>query len=165
MRAEVFASLGSNQDREHNIREAVKALRVHYGALRLSPVYQNKAVGFDGEDFLNMVVAFRTDDSPEAVQQQFRHIEDAQGRTRSSAKFAPRQLDIDLILYDDLVRSDEVLSLPRKDIETYGFVLLPLADLAPDAVHPVLNISYAQMWQSFTGDRDLKRIELVLDAD
>ena len=164
MPAEVYASLGSNQDRENNIRLAVKALRAHYGTLRLSPVYQNKAVGFAGDDFLNMVVAFNTEESPDVVQQQFRRIEDAAGRVRGGAKFAPRQLDIDLILYDDLVRSDEDLSLPREDIEIYGFVLLPLAELAPDVLHPVLKSSYAQMWQTFTGERNLERVELDFDA-
>ena len=164
MRAEVYASLGSNQDRENNLRLAIKALRAQYGELKLSPVYQNKAVGFVGDDFLNMVVAFMTSESPEVVQQQFRRIEDAGGRVRGGEKFAPRQLDIDLILYDDLVRSDERLTLPRKDIEIYGFVLLPLAELAPNALHPVLGISYAQMWRSYTGERELQRIELDFDG-
>ena len=164
MSAEVYASLGSNQDREKNLRAAISALRAHYGVLRLSPVYQNKAVGFDGDDFLNMVVAFTTSESPEEVQQQFRSIEDASGRVRGGEKFAPRQLDIDLILYDGLVRSDERLTLPREDIEIYGFVLLPLAELAPDALHPVLGTSYAQMWRSFTGERELQRVELDFDG-
>ena len=126
---EVFASLGSNQDREHNIRSAVKALQSRFGSLRLSPVYLSKTVGFDGDDFLNMVVAFETSLPPDAVQQTFRQIEDDHGRVRGELRFAPRQLDIDLILYDDLVLNSGSLKLPRSDIEDYAFVLQPLADL------------------------------------
>jgi len=163
MRAEVFASLGSNQNREYNIRSAVKALRDRYGELRLSPVYQNRAVGFDGDDFLNMVVAFHTQMTPQEIQQQFREIEDAHGRIRDGKKFAPRQLDIDLILYADLVCNEGTLRLPRADIVKYAFVLLPLAALEPEGRHPELNTTYAQMWDEYEGNRELDVMDMKFD--
>jgi len=152
---EVFASLGSNQNREHNMRSAVRALASRFGELRCSPVYLNKTVGFDGDDFLNMVVSFQSDEAPEDIQKQFRSIEDEHGRVRGEKKFAPRQLDIDLILYGDLVYTGDTLNLPRIDIEQYAFVLKPLADLQPGGIHPVLHKSFAQMWQEYDGDQAL----------
>jgi len=159
---EVFASLGSNQNREENIRSAVESLRATFGTLRLSPVYQNRAVGFDGEDFLNMVVAFDSGAEPQEIQQQFRRIEDEHGRIRIGQKFAPRLLDIDLILYGDLVCDEPALKLPRVDIVKYAFVLLPLAELEPEGVHPELNITYGQMWKGYDGVRELKVVDLGL---
>lgn len=156
----VFASLGSNQNREHNIRSAVRELEALYGPLRRSPVYLSKTVGFNGDDFLNLVVGFQSDDSPETIQQQFRRIEDEHGRVRSGKKFASRQLDIDLILYGDLVLRSDTLNLPRPDIEEYAFVLRPLAEIEPESRHPVLNKSYAQMWQEYDGDQALEVFDL-----
>lgn len=161
--AEVLASLGSNQNREHNIRSAVKALRACFGELRLSSVYNNKAVGFVGEDFLNMVVAFDSDRTPQEVQQSFHQIEASHGRVRHGEKFAPRQLDIDLILYGDMICDDGSLKLPRIDIVEYAFVLLPLAELVPHGAHPVLKISYSQMWRDYVGDRDLQAVDLSFE--
>ena len=158
--AEVFASLGSNLNREHNIRSAVRALVSRFGSLKFSPVYLSKTVGFEGDDFLNLVVGFSSELSPEAIHQQFRQIEDEHGRERGQQKFSSRQLDIDLILYDDLVQTNGSLILPRKDIEQYAFVLKPLADLEPDGMHPVLHKTYAQMWCEYKGDRQLTVIDL-----
>ena len=161
---EVFASLGSNQDREHNIRSAVRALQSRFSPLRLSPVYLSRTVGFEGDDFLNMVVAFETSLSPESIQQEFRQIEDDHGRVRGELKFAPRRLDIDLILYDNLVLKSGPLKLPRSDIEEYAFVLRPLADLQPDGIHPVINKPYSLMWQEYDRDQALHEFPLDFDA-
>jgi len=158
--AQVFASLGSNQERERNIRSAVIELGKIYGELQCSPVYRNKAVGFAGDDFLNMVVAFETQRSPEQIQQDFHVIEAAHGRCRGDDKFIPRNLDIDLILYGSQV--SERPRLPREDILRYAFVLKPLADLAPDLQHPVLRESYAELWNKFTGERALTPVAGVL---
>jgi len=159
---EIFASLGSNQNREENIRSAIHSLRSTFGVLRLSPVYRNRAVGFVGEDFLNMVVAFNSDATPQEIQQEFRRIEDEHGRIRDGNKFSPRLLDIDLILYGDLVCDEPALKLPREDIVKYAFVLLPLAELEPEGVHPELNITYARMWKGYDGAQELKVVDLGL---
>lgn len=160
---EIFASLGSNQNREYNISSVIKMLRSYYGELRLSPVYQNRAVGFEGDDFLNMVIAFTTDIAPEVLWQQFRDIEDAHGRLRGGRKFASRRLDIDLILYGDLVCNKKMLKLPREDIINYAFVLRPLVDLEPQGEHPELKTTYAQIWASFEGERELDQVDIKFD--
>jgi 2-amino-4-hydroxy-6-hydroxymethyldihydropteridine diphosphokinase len=109
-------------------------------------------VGFDGADFLNLVIAFETDDPVAEVAAALAEIEAANGRTRGEAKFAPRTLDLDLLLYGDLVVEADGLQLPRDEITRYPFVLKPLADLAGEQIHPVLGRSFAELWENFSGD-------------
>lgn len=161
---EVFASLGSNEESEKNIRSAVAVLRHQFGELRLSPVYRSKSVGFEGEDFLNMVVAFDASATPEELLQVFHQIEKAHGRERNGDRFGPRSLDIDLILYGDRTSSWPV-SLPRNDIVKYAFVLKPLVDLVPDYQHPLVGETYAQLWDKFPGNRELVAVQWDPDAE
>jgi len=157
--SEVFVSLGSNLDRERNIASAIAVLRDRFGELQLSPVYNSKSAGFEGADFLNMVVSFETEEPPELLQQEFHQIEEQHGRVRSKEPFGPRSLDIDLILYGDLVCQNTV-SLPREDILKYAFVLKPLADLVPGYRHPVSGDTYADLWKAFQGDRGLAKANI-----
>jgi 2-amino-4-hydroxy-6-hydroxymethyldihydropteridine diphosphokinase len=83
------------------------------------------------------------------VAQQLRQIELDRGRTRDCQKFTARTLDLDLILYGNLVLRDEQLQIPRDEIERYAFVLEPLAEIAPTLKHPVSHISYAELWDKF----------------
>ncbi|HXG27389.1 MAG TPA: 2-amino-4-hydroxy-6-hydroxymethyldihydropteridine diphosphokinase [Nevskiales bacterium] len=157
----VFVGIGSNRERERRIREAVAALRRRFGSLRLSPVYESAAVGFSGSPFYNLVAAFDCDLPARQLLAALRAIEQACGRDPAAAKFAPRPLDLDLLLYGDLVLEAPDLRLPRADILTYGFVLKPLADLAPAGRHPVLGRSYADLWAAFDGaGRELQRVQL-----
>jgi 2-amino-4-hydroxy-6-hydroxymethyldihydropteridine diphosphokinase len=110
-----------------------------------------------------MVVAFDSDMTPSAIQQQFRQIEDAHGRIRESNKFAARLLDIDLILYGDQICDEEGVKLPRIDVVKYAFVLLPLVQLEPEGIHPVLKASYARLWQDYDGDRQLEVVDLAIN--
>lgn len=150
---EVFIGAGSNVAPRRHLAAGLKALAEHFGVLRLSPVYRNSPVGFDGEDFLNMVVAFETDAPVGEVAAALAGIEAANGRTRGEAKFAPRTLDLDLLLYGDLVADDGTLQLPRDEITSYPFVLKPLADLAGERMHPVLGQNFAALWRQFDGAR------------
>jgi 2-amino-4-hydroxy-6-hydroxymethyldihydropteridine diphosphokinase len=156
--AQVYVSIGSNIERKRNIGRALQALAVAYGDLQQSSVYESAAVGFDSTPFYNLVVAFQTDDSPQAVQEALRRIEDSQGRLRAG-KLAARTLDLDLLLYDDLVINAGKLVLPRDDIDRYAFVLGPLAEIAGERRHPVSGQRYADMWAAFddTG-QELQRI-------
>jgi 2-amino-4-hydroxy-6-hydroxymethyldihydropteridine diphosphokinase len=157
--AQVYVSIGSNIERRRNIERALQALAAAYGDLQQSSVYESAAVGFDSNPFYNLVVAFRTDDSPQAVQETLHRIEDSQGRLRAG-ELAARTLDLDLLLYDDLVINAGKLVLPRDDIERYAFVLGPLAEIAGERCHPVSGRRYADIWADFddTG-QELQRID------
>lgn len=157
--AQVYVSIGSNIERERNIARALQALASAYGELQLSSVYESAAVGFDSAPFYNLVAAFHTGEPPSAVQATLRRIEDSQGRVRK-AELAARTLDLDLLLYDDLVTQNGTLQLPREDIERYAFVLGPLAEIAGERRHPVTGVRYADMWTAFdAGGQQLRRID------
>jgi 2-amino-4-hydroxy-6-hydroxymethyldihydropteridine diphosphokinase len=147
--ARVYVSIGSNIDRERSVRAGVADLRQAFGELQLSSVYESEAVGFDGDDFFNLVAGFDTDKPVEEVATELRQIEDRHGRVRTGPRFSSRTLDIDLLLYDDLVIEKQGLSLPRDEITKNAFVLWPLAEIAPDAVHPVLKRAYGELWEAF----------------
>lgn len=157
---QVFVSIGSNIDREKNIRAAVRELALHYGALRLSPVYECKAYGFDGENFYNLVAGFDTGESVDQIKSLLTQIEDRCGRVRAENRFSSRTLDLDLLLYGETVQHDERIHLPHPDIERYAFVLGPLADIAPTQRHPQTGLTYEQMWKQFSaGKQEIWKID------
>jgi len=158
---QVFVSIGSNIDRENNIRGAIHALRARYGALILSRVYESKAEGFSGDNFYNLVAAFDTSKTIEQIKANLRRIEAQFGRERSGNRHGPRTLDLDLLLYDDVVRHDGTVNLPHPDIGRYAFVLGPLAEIAPQRQHPETGQSLAQMWEGFKkSGQKIRAIEL-----
>ena len=160
----VFVSIGSNIDRESNIRAGVSALQKQFGELNISSVYEAAAVGFKGDAFLNLIVAFETKKTPTDVDALLDLIEKQNGRTSEQKKFNPRTLDLDLILYDDFVSDNPDLDVPRSEITRYAFVLEPLAEIAGHLKHPILNIQYNELWDSFDKkDLDQKRINFSWD--
>jgi 2-amino-4-hydroxy-6-hydroxymethyldihydropteridine diphosphokinase len=157
----VYLSLGSNIDREANLRSAIRLLRERFGELTISAVYENQAVGFEGDDFYNLVVGLDTDEPVEQLNAWLAAVEDRHGRDRSAPKFGPRSLDIDLLLYDDLVYRNGKLCLPRDDINKYAFVLGPLAEIAGDMEHPQTHRCFRDMWRDFDkSSQSLKRIHI-----
>jgi 2-amino-4-hydroxy-6-hydroxymethyldihydropteridine diphosphokinase len=152
----IYISIGSNIEAEQHLRQAIAELRRHYGELQLSSVYESESIGFHGDNFLNMVVGLDTDENVHNVVQTLRQIEDRHGRLRSGPRFSARTLDLDLLLYDDLVMKENDLELPRGEITQNAFVLWPLAELAPDLVHPVAQQTMASLWQGF--DKDSQKL-------
>ena len=149
--AVVFLGIGSNQLPEDNLRLGIAALRERFVVRALSRVYRNPAIGFEGPDFLNTVACVETELTPRAVCEALEEIHDLAGRERNSARFVNRILDIDLLLYDDLVQHEPPVSVPRDDVLNYAFVLGPLADIAPDLVHPETGRTMAEHWRAFEG--------------
>ncbi len=145
----VWLGLGSNIDAENHIRSAIAALRQCYGELVISPVYESEAVGFEGDNFLNLVVGLKTTASLSDLTDTLKSIEDQHGRERGSEKFSARTLDIDILTYGDHDFTEQAVNIPRHEILIYAFVLKPLADVAAGELHPHLQISYKKLWDGF----------------
>ena len=150
--ATVYLSLGSNIDREKNLSAGLDALVQSFGDLRMSEVFESEAVGFDGDNFYNLVVAIETDLSVGELAMRLRDIEDDNGRLRSGPKFSARTLDIDILTYDDRTGVVDGVKLPRGEILKNAFVLLPLSELAPDTLHPLEGKTYQQLWEEYDQD-------------
>jgi len=147
--ASVYLGLGSNIDPEENLRLGVRELQRRFGELRISRVYQSAPLGFEGADFLNLAVGLDSNETPAKFHQQIEAIHKVAGRQRGAAPYSSRPLDIDLLLYGDLVVDGPALRLPRPDVLEYSFVLKPLSELAPDFVHPETGRTLGEHWQEF----------------
>jgi 2-amino-4-hydroxy-6-hydroxymethyldihydropteridine diphosphokinase len=133
--------LGSNINRHQNLPAAIHRLVDDPDLVvdRVSGVYESAAVGGQGEQpiFSNAAVAVWTDLTPAALRGRLRSIETEMGRVRVADKFAPRPIDLDIALYDDLIAHVNGSEIPDPDIERHAHVALPLAEIAPDAIHPM----------------------------
>ena len=154
----IYISLGSNIEREHHIRAGLDALHAEFGELTVSRVFESEAVGFAGRPFYNLVVGADTDMPLATLCQRLRAMEFAHGREPDAKKFAPRTLDLDLLLYGDLV-CDVPVALPRGEILTNAFVLWPLAELAPSLRHPVDGRTLDELWQGY--DKAYQRLSPI----
>jgi len=143
-----WLGLGSNTNAEANIRAGINELKETFENVSLSPAYISTAVGFDGDDFINLIARVETGMQPIELRLYLRNLEDRYGRKRNVPKFSDRSLDIDILLYDDLVLLSPVLEIPRAEIMKFAHVLKPLADLEPDLVHPSELRTMAQIWAS-----------------
>lgn len=142
--AQVYLSIGSNIDREHNIRSCLRHLEKAFGEIILSTLYETEAVGFDGDHFINLATGFTSNLSPKEIDLQLKEIENKHLRTREGSKFSARTLDIDLLLYDQLILHPD-MDIPRNEITKYAFVLFPLAEIAADFIHPEYQQSIAEL--------------------
>jgi 2-amino-4-hydroxy-6-hydroxymethyldihydropteridine diphosphokinase len=151
---EVFVGIGSNIDSIANTRRALKALRTRFGDIEQSTIYESEPVGFEGDNFLNLVVRFSTDLAVSALMEELRNMEDAAGRVRGDIngydkEFAPRTLDLDILLYGDYAGEIDGIVLPRTEITEHAHVLLPLTELAGERVHSDSGHTYTELWQAF----------------
>lgn len=147
--AKIHVGIGSNVARRSNIRSGVCALREHFGDVAVSMVYESAAIGFEGDPFYNLVARFESDRDINALVTTLRQIEDRHHRDRTLPSFGPRTLDIDLLLYGNVVSHEGKLQLPRDEIDRYAFVLRPLAELSGEWRHPVSGQAFSEMWQHF----------------
>ncbi len=158
-----YLGLGSNLDAEQNLRLASRELRNRFSLQRVSRAYRSKALGFDGADFLNAVACIETELTPQELCGELDLIHDLAGRTRRSEKYISRTLDIDLLLYDQLVLNEPPVRLPRGDVLQYSFVLRPLAEIAPDYRHPVTGKPISDHWREFdAASHPLTAVDLSL---
>lgn len=155
---EVLVAAGSNVDPHANLRRALDVVARHYPGLRRSSAYQNASVGFAGRDFVNLAIGFETADDVRAVMVHLHEAEAACGRPRNAPKWAPRTMDLDVLLYGSLVCDEPGLVLPRPDLLRRAYMLGPAAEIAPDTVHPTLGVTLAELWREFPQQRHPLRI-------
>lgn len=153
-----WLGLGSNVLAETHIRAGMRELEKDFENVRFSPVYASTAVGFEGDDFINLVASIETEMHPLDLRDYLRDLEDRFGRKRDVEKFSDRSLDIDILLYDDLVVFSPLLEIPRAEIMKFSHVLKPLSDLDPDLVHPTELRSMADIWKTSGMDDSCLRL-------
>lgn len=160
----VYVAAGSNVEPQKYLSRALRAMAAAYGPLTLSPAYRNQAVGFSGEDFINLVVGFHTEHSATEVRQQLQKIEAACDRPPGAAKWAPRTMDLDILLFGDLVSDEPGLIIPRPDLLKRPYMLKPMADIAPDVRHPTLGKTMRELWDAFdSGEHSM--VEVLLGGE
>jgi 2-amino-4-hydroxy-6-hydroxymethyldihydropteridine diphosphokinase len=160
--SQVYVAIGSNIEPERNIAKAAAELQRVFPDARFSSWYRNQAVGFDGDDFVNGVVGFTTRLPLRSVVEQLHAVEELCGRPRNAPRWAPRAMDLDVLLFDDLVCSEPAITLPRPDLLKRPYMLGPLAEIAPDALHPTAGLTIGELWQRF--DRDSHKMTRVDSA-
>jgi 2-amino-4-hydroxy-6-hydroxymethyldihydropteridine diphosphokinase len=147
--AQVYVSIGSNVEPIRHVRSALAALEARFGRLVISPAYESRAVGFAGANFMNLVVGFDSAEPPAAIAEALKGIEAANGRVRGGPRFADRTLDLDLILYGSQVVREQSVSVPRDEILEHAHVLRPLSDIAGGERHPLVGLTYRELWEAF----------------
>ena len=137
---EVYLGLGSNVgDRLLNLNKAIELLSEKIKILKKSKIYISKAVGYtDQPDFYNMALYGKTDLSPEGL---FNFVKDVEKNVGRVYRFhwGPREIDIDILFYNDMVYKNDNLSIPHPRLHERDFVLLPLIEINPELFHPILN--------------------------
>jgi 2-amino-4-hydroxy-6-hydroxymethyldihydropteridine diphosphokinase len=161
----VYVAIGSNVEPERWVAVAAHELRHRYPGVRFSACYRNPAYGFEGADFVNAVAGFDTAQTVDTVLANCHEIEFLCGRRRDDPKWAPRVMDVDLLLYGDTVAETKAFQLPRPDLLRRYFMLGPLAEIDPELRHPTTGRKIAEHWQELAREpHTLTRIPLSLDA-
>ncbi|HWJ06332.1 MAG TPA: 2-amino-4-hydroxy-6-hydroxymethyldihydropteridine diphosphokinase [Steroidobacteraceae bacterium] len=142
----VLVAAGSNVDPFENLRRALDRLEAQFAPLRVSRAYANAAVGFNGDDFVNLVLGFEATATVDAVLDRLHEVEAACGRPREAPKWAPRTMDLDVLLFGDLVCTRPRLTLPRPDLLRRPYMLGPAAEIAPTTIHPTTHRTLLEHW-------------------
>ena len=145
----VYVAAGSNVQPATNLVRALNKLQHYFPDLVTSTAYRNEAVGFEGQDFINLVCSFETDQGVRPVIALLHEAEAACGRERNAPRWAPRSMDLDILLFGDMVCDEPGLVLPRPDLVRRAYMLGPMAELAPQQVHPLSGRTMRDLWDEF----------------
>lgn len=159
----VYVAAGSNVEPERNLARACEEIARSWPGAIFSQAYRNKAVGFEGPDFLNMVVGFRTSEPIDVVIARLREIETICGRPRNAPKWASRAMDLDVLLFGARIEKTAEYTLPRPDLLKRPYMLGPMAELAPQEIHPTANKTIGELWNEFDrGAHEMTPVSIVL---
>ncbi len=142
----LYLGLGTNLgNRLDNLQKAVSSLSQIMSVTAVSPIYQSEPWGVtDQPPFLNMCIEASTVLNPNTLLHYLKNLESELGRQKSY-KWGPRLIDIDILLYDDTIIDNDSLTIPHAQMAERAFVIVPLADIAPDLIHPVFNKTIAEL--------------------
>lgn len=159
--AHIFVGIGSNFNREENIIASIALLKKAFGTLKLSNVFESEAIGFNGKNFYNLVVAFHSDLSIEVLINKLKQIELSLGRHKKKTMVQVTIIDLDLLLYGQII--DKAHNIPRAEITKNAFVLKPLTEIAHNLKHPILGVSYEDLWLKYPlGKQNLRKVALAI---
>jgi len=162
---QAFVAIGSNLDPAERMLQAARAIKQRFRDARFSRCYRNPAFGFQGPDFYNAVAGFTTTLPVDGLLPALREIEVQCGRARADPKWEPRKMDLDLLLYGDVVSAGPGYALPRRDLLRRVYMLGPLAELAPDRLYPPSGPTIGELWRRFPqSEHVLTPLELDLNA-
>lgn len=161
----VILSLGSNLgDRIAHLQEALNQLAAIGSTSKCSAIYETAPWGFESEhSFFNICIEFWTDISPEELLQKIGSIEQMCGRSRTSGSYSSRTLDIDIILYDNLIIDHENLTVPHPLYDQREFVLAPMAEIVPELTDPRNEKSVLELWTDLGQHAARRHNDLVLN--
>jgi len=151
----VYVAAGSNVDPETNLARACAQIAESWPDARFSRAYRNVAVGFEGPDFINLVT----------VLARLHAIERDCGRPRNAPKWASRTMDLDILLFGDLIEKTAEYTVPRPDLVRRAFMLGPMAEIAPEVRHPLTHKTIAELWREFDrGGHEMTPVSIELPA-
>ncbi len=161
MAHQVYIGIGSNLgNKRENYLEALEriAKTPKTRIIKESSVYESQPLGDSKEWFINGVIEIETELKPELLLTKFKNIERAMGRKKVRKRWGARIIDLDILLYDSLVMNKKTLKIPHPEMHQRKFVLIPLSELAPQVIHPVLGTSISEL---LVGVKDDKRVSLA----
>lgn len=148
---DVCISIGSNIEPGYHVPHSISVINAAYGPLVCSTLYRTSAIGFEGSDFINGVIFFRSNVTPLLLRDQLKTMEVLADRGHPE-KLADRKLDLDLLLYGSEIFESGDLVLPRPHMLDYAYILGPLSEVAPNIIHPITGRSFAWHWNNFSGE-------------
>ena len=157
----IYLGIGSNIDKVENIKSCINYFNSSFKYCRISPTYQSPSYGFSGHDFYNLVVKIKSSFDLISLKKWLIIVEDMHGRDRNQVRYSNRTLDIDILLFNEVVSDSGTIKIPRPEIIKQPYVLKPLLDLAPDMVHPETGQTLIKHWNTLKENKNISLQKVI----